>query len=304
MKINLPDDVLVYVERTFAQCNLAVSKKISKMPNVYESSLDHTFIDQISNHSAPVTFGSGWTVRLDTHFLGGGHHFGVWEIADIGFLVMFRRSGKLIRSKIALLQSKRLYPNEVDHCDEDNIHYYEVGFGRLFESEKSYLNVSSPRTFIFNQFSKYQALKKDDDQYLRIEDYERNTGIPVHYMLYHPLRVPSSSKVPRTTVRDPRGPNKVGCRIVRADSVRQALVSIDSRRVPCYDDLQLMLPEPFDSAEHKVGWRLEYFVSRLLVMCKEGYIADDPRDDGLDTVFRRRDAPISAAIAITFDSPE
>lgn len=304
MKINLPDDVLTYVERIFTQCNLAVSKKLSKMLNIYETNLDQTFIDHISNHAAPVTLGSGWTVRLDTHFLGGGRHFRSWEIADIGFLVMFRKSGKLVRSKVALLQSKRLYPIEVDHRDEDDLHNYVVGFERLFETEDSYLSVSSPRRFTFNQFSRYQALQKDNAQYRHIEEYERQFGIPVHYMLYHPLRIPSSGNIPRTTTRNPRGPNKVGCRIVRADSVRQALVSIDSRRVPCYDDLQLMLPEPFDSAEHKVGWRLEYFVSRLLVMCKEGYIADNPYDDGLTAVFRSRDGPISAAISITFNSPE
>lgn len=94
----------------------------------------------------------------------------------------------------------------------------------------------------------------------------------------------------------------MGCRIVRSESVRQALSSFDSRHVPRYGDLQVMLPAPFDSIE--IGWRLEYFVARLLVMCEEGYIADNPRDEGLDAVFRRRDAPISAAIAITFDSPE
>lgn len=302
MKINLPDDVLAYVERIFTQCNLAVSKKVSKMLNVYETSLDQTFIDQISNHAAPVTLGSGWTVRLDTHFLGGGRHFRSWEIADIGFLVMFRKSGKLVRSKVALLQSKRLYPIEVDQCDEDNLYNYLVGFERLFESDNSYLSVSSPRKFTFNRFSRYQALQKDNDQYRHIEEYEREFRIPVHYMLYHPLRIPSSGNVPRTTTRNPRGPNKVGCRIVRSESVRQALSSLDSGHVPCYRELQIMLQAPFDSTE--IGWRLEYFVARLLVTCEEGYIADNPRDDGLAAVFRRRDGPISAAIAITFDSPE
>ena len=160
MKINLPDDVLAYVERIFTQCNLAVSKKVSKMLNVYETNLDQTFIDQISNHAVPVTLGSGWTVRLDTHFLGGGRHFRSWEIADIGFLVMFTKSGKLVRSKVALLQSKRLYPIEVDRCDEDNLHNYVVGFRRLFESDNSYLSVSSPRKFTFNQISRYQALQR------------------------------------------------------------------------------------------------------------------------------------------------
>ncbi len=109
-QIYLPDDVLAFLENIFEACNLAVSRKISKMPNVHETSLDMTFIEHLSNYSAPVRLGSGWTVRLDTYYLGGGRHFGSWEIADIGFLVMFRQAGQFVRSKVALLQSKRLYP--------------------------------------------------------------------------------------------------------------------------------------------------------------------------------------------------
>jgi hypothetical protein len=67
----------------------------------------------------PRTLTSGWTVRIATHYLGGGRHYGEWngwerrwEVADIGVLVMFREAGKLRRTKVALLQSKRLYPDE------------------------------------------------------------------------------------------------------------------------------------------------------------------------------------------------
>ena len=301
-QIYLPDDVLAFLENIFEACNLAVSRKISKMPNVHETSLDLTFIEQLSNHSTPVRLGSGWTVRLDTHYLGGGRHFESWEIADIGFLVMFRHAGQLVQSKIALLQSKRLYPTEVDF-DEDQPLDYLRGFGRLFKSEETHLAVSEPRKFTFKQSSRYEALRKGDDQYERIEEYENSTGIPVHYMFYHPLRVPSSYNVPRTTTRNPRGPNTVGCRIVRSESVRQALRSFVSQRVPCYEDLQVGFPEPYNSAEHEVGWRLEHFVAHLLVTCEEGYIAQSRNDEGLFTVFNRRSGPISAAIGITFDAP-
>ena len=301
-QIYLPDDVLVFLENIFEACNLAVSRKISKMPNVHETSLDMTFIEQLSNYSAPVRLDSGWMIRLDTHYLGGGRHFGSWEIADIGFLVMFRQAGQLVRSKVALLQSKRLYPTEVDF-DEDQPLDYIRGFGRLFESEETHLAVSEPRKFRFKQTSEYKALRKGDDQYERIEEYENSTGIPVHYMFYHPLRVPSSYNVPRTTTRNPRGPNTVGCRIVRSESVRQALRSFVSPRVPCYGNLQVGLPEPYNATEHEVGWRLEYFVAHLLVTCEEGYIAQGRNDEGLFTVFNQRSGPISAAIGITFDAP-
>lgn len=301
-QIYLPKDVLAFLENIFEACNLAVSRKISKMPNVHETSLDMTFIEHLSNYSAPLRLDSGWTIRLDTHYVGSGHHYGSWEIADIGFLVMFRHAERVVRSKVALLQSKRLYPTEMDF-DEDQPLDYFVGFGRLYESEETHLAVSEPRRFAFRQSSRYEALRKGDNQYERIEEYENSTGIPVHYMFYHPLRVPSAYNIPRTTTRNPRGPNTVGCRIVRSESVRQALQSFDSPRVPCYEDLQVRLPEPYNSAEHEVGWRLEHFVAHLLVTCEEGYIAQDRNDEGLFTVLNRRSRPISAAIGITFDAP-
>ena len=302
-RIFLPDDVLEFLEKIFKKCNLAVSRKISKMPNVHETSLDMTFIEQLSNYSVPVRLNSGWTVRLETHFLGGGRHFGSWEIADIGFLVMFRRAEQLVRSKVALLQSKRLYPVEEDF-DEDELLCRLGGFGSLYESEETHLAASKLRKFTFKQASRYKALRKGDNQYERIEDFENNSGIPVHYMFYHPLRVPYSSNVPRTTARNPRRPNTVGCRIVRSESVRQALQNFSSQRVPCYGDLQFGLPEPYNSIEHEVGWRLEHFVAHLLVRCEEGYIAQDSNDVGLFTVFNERSGPISAAIGVTFDAPE
>ena len=250
--IHLPNDVLEYLARVFGQCNLAVSKKISKIPNIHESSLDMTLIEQLSNYSAPATLGSGWTVRIDTHYLGGGSHFGAWEIADIGFLVMFRRAGRLVRSKVALLQCKRLYPSEVDFDEATTVDYI-VGFAGLLESDDTFRSVASPRTFTFKQSSKYEALRKEDDQYQRIERFENHNGVPVHYLLYHPLRVPSSSNTPRTTTRTPRGPNRVGCRIVRSESVRQALTGFSPGYVPCYGDLRCMLPTPYDTPQHEVG---------------------------------------------------
>jgi hypothetical protein len=41
-----------------------------------------SFIEEVSQHSAPVAFSSGWLVRLETHFLGGDRYWGRWEIAE------------------------------------------------------------------------------------------------------------------------------------------------------------------------------------------------------------------------------
>jgi hypothetical protein len=65
-----------------------------------------TLIEQLSQYAAPFRFSSDWLVRLETHYLGGPRYWGIWEIADVGLLVVFRRKGVVERTKLALLQSK------------------------------------------------------------------------------------------------------------------------------------------------------------------------------------------------------
>jgi hypothetical protein len=79
-------------------------------PNAPEESLDLTWIEHMSRFSSPVTLDSGWLVKIETHYLGRMRHFRRWEIADIGRLVHLRLGEKGRTSKVALLQSKRLYP--------------------------------------------------------------------------------------------------------------------------------------------------------------------------------------------------
>lgn len=299
----IPQDVMDVLEGIFGDANERVARKMSGMPSVHETSLDLTLIEHLSNFSAPVTLGSGWTLRLDTHFLGGRRHFRSWEIADVGVLVMFRRGGRLVRSKVGLLQAKRLYPTEQDF-EEDEPFDYMVGFGQLLEKTESFLEVTEPRSFSFKRSSRYKALAIGDEQYRAIEDYEARYEIPVHYMLYHPLRVPSTTSVPRTSYRSPPGPCSAGCRVVPAVALRTALASRDHGYVPSYGDLEFSLTSPFDQPDHTCGWRLEHFVAQLLVTCEQGYIAETRSDEGLFQVFNRRSGPISAAIGVTFDAPD
>jgi hypothetical protein len=56
-----------------------------------------------------IRFGSHWTVRIDAHYIGGGRHYRTWEVADIGLMAIFRQGGKIQRSKLTFLQSKKLY---------------------------------------------------------------------------------------------------------------------------------------------------------------------------------------------------
>jgi len=302
--IPLPDDVVRLIREIFGECNLRVATKMSRIPTVHETSLDLTFIEHFSQVAVPITLPSEWTVRLDTHYLGGGRHFGAWEVADIGLLVIFRRAGHVVRSKVALLQAKRLYPIEQDFSEDKELDYM-IGFGRLYESDNQFAAVTTPRRFSFEEGCRYRTLVVDDQQYQAIRDYEKRYTIPVHYLLYHPLRVPSSTAIPLSSRRAPRGPLRVGCRVVRADLLRQALSKQAHGYVPSYGDLKYLLPTPYDEADHSPGWRLEYFVSELLSKCHEGHVTEEGlADEGLIAVFNRRTHPISAAVQITFDAPE
>src|SRR6266566_8321991 len=106
IKSLLPRDLVTWLQRVFQICNVSVSAKLSRIPTMHEAFLDLTLIECLTRVEAPVLFPSGWRITLETHFLGGFPMFRSWEIADIGFLLMLRRRGRLVRSKVALLQSK------------------------------------------------------------------------------------------------------------------------------------------------------------------------------------------------------
>jgi len=137
----IPDDVRDWVRHVFETCSSRTSRKISRIPTVHETSLDLTFIEHFSQFAAAVRLPSEWLIRVDTHYLGGGRHFGQWEIADIGLIVLFRRGGRLVRSKVALLQAKRLYPVEQDFSEDKPVDY-AVGFGRLLEPDEEFAQVT------------------------------------------------------------------------------------------------------------------------------------------------------------------
>jgi hypothetical protein len=305
----IPHDVRGWLSETFGACNERVSRLITDVPTTHETPLDMTFIQHFLSVSAPHVFPSGWTVEISTHYLGGGRHWAdwqdwprKWEIADIGFLVQFRQAGKLIRSKVALLQSKRLYADEL-HLDEDVPYDYMVGFGRLFKDDQPWSDVVAPRRFGFTDQSRYQALMTGPGQYAAIRDYEENRKVPVYYMLYNPTTIPTSTTVPITPGAASSGAIDVGCRIVPASQLRSLLTGTPDGSTPSYGDLSAGLPLPFDQQRHRAGWRLESFVVDLLLECEVGYVANSPSDGGLNYIFNRRSGPISAALALTLDAP-
>jgi hypothetical protein len=298
----VPADVRDWIRSVFRACNERTAAALATMPTTHESALDQAFIAEAAKFSAPVRFPSEWIVRIDTHFLGGGRHFGSWEIADIGVLLQFRRGGKLIKSKVLLLQSKRLYPTE-EAYEEDERADYEIGFARLFREDASFAAITTPRRFAFGDESKYAALLVGDGQYLAIDQYESEYGIPVHYLLYHPPHVPFETVLPRLAEVAATESVDVGARVLPAVQLRAALHGRTKGYAPTWADVKTLQPSLTAKTMSAPGWLVEEFIADLAVDCKVGHVAKSQKDSGLYHVFNRRSGPISAAIAVTFDAP-
>jgi hypothetical protein len=267
MALQIPNEVLDYVQRIFAQANRTVSRQLDTVPNTYETVLDQTLITALASGAVPVAVAPGWTVRLETHFLGGGRHFGSWEIADIGLLVTYRQYGLLLRTKLALLQAKRLYPIE-EAIEDYSARDYRRGFGRLFESHAAAAAASQPRNFTFLPESTYSQLMKGQDQYARIAQYESQLGIEVHYLLYNPSQIPLTVKVPLQGPSVTRA-HRVGVRVVNSAAIRKVLDKAPDGASPRYRDLVDRLPRPYGPKRNVAGHRLEVFVRRL-IRCRGG----------------------------------
>jgi hypothetical protein len=202
------------------------------------------------------------------------------------------------------LQSKRLYANRhKPETDEEKELYYTRGFGRMLTDDDKFEEMTRPKLFKFSEDSKYSALQKGSKQWVAVEAYEKQTEIPVYYLLYNPLTVPIDVPVPHPSGFRADGANDVGCRVVPCRSVRKMMTKAKADESPSYGGLVNKLAEPFDADSHRGGWRLEYFVVDLLLNCKTGRITDIRNDEGLYQVFNRRTGPIQAAISITIDAP-
>jgi hypothetical protein len=262
-----------------------------------------TLIEQLSHYAAPFRFSSDWLVRLETHYLGGPRYWGAWEIADVGLLVVFRRKGVVESTKIALLQSKRLYPTEAEAPAEDHPIDYQLGFGRLLQAEQEFKSTVQPRNFTFSNQSRYRALEYAGDQYKAILKYIGEEEIPVHYLFHNPLRLPSRATLPVEAAKNTAdsSPCEIGCRVVGAEVLDSRLKAVKLKKLenPSFAEVA-GTTETFDTA----CWRLEHFVADLVIGCQEGYRGgiNPMQDSKLFTVFSRRSGPISAAISITIDA--
>jgi hypothetical protein len=279
----------------FDLVNERVTARLDRMPTVHEESLDLAFIDAVLEAQGPHLSPCGTVVDIDVHFIGGGHHWDRWEIADIGLIVTFRRANVLLRTKVVLLQSKRLYPRQSELADVEGL-ARSGGFGSLVRPSSFASN--KPRTFRFDGSCRYKALQVGEPQWHAIRQYESRYGLPVHYMLYHPRTMPFEASIPVTIpVRQPAEPVRIGARVISAKRLRMRTANLPNGLAPSYSELTDEIGE--------VGIRLPDFVIDRVFACHEGYIADDvENDEGLQQVFYAREMPIAAAVRLDINLPD
>ncbi|MBX9599561.1 MAG: hypothetical protein K2X35_01105 [Bryobacteraceae bacterium] len=299
----IPEAVVDWIRDVFAQVNLRSSSTLSRIPTTWETTLDHGLIGHLAEFAAPFRFSSNWVVNLETHFIGGGRFWGSWEIADIGILIIFRQRGHILGTKLALLQSKRLYPDEIESATDALPIDYRVGFARLLATDSEYRSSVKTRAFHFSRDSRYRALEFAAQQYSAILDYTNKHGIPVHYQLYNPVEIPWMTELPA----DANGPAPVtavtvGCRVINAVVLHEKLqrAALSKGQHPSFVQVAGM-PKGWE----KEFWSLQHFVADLVIGCKEGYLAgtNPVEDEGLFRVFNLRSGPMSAAISINIDAP-
>lgn len=301
MNLKIPRDVKQFVRRHFAECNRSVSKNLTVFPAIQEESLDMNLLSYWSGCQQPVKLKSGWIVRFDAYFVGGGRHWDTWEIADIGVLIIFRKNAKVIRSKMAFLQSKKLYPNQLSYKKVDP-RIVGFGMGRLLVPNEVHEEIVSPRLLQFKEDSRYTAFKKNDDQQVAMESFGKKFDMKLYYLFYNPLSIPHTAKVP--VEGEPKlGKNKIGCRVVPKQVLDEALSDYPDLHSPSYGDVKYMLSGEFLKPKHDAGWRLEYFIVDLLLSCKEGVVDDSPNYEKFVNIFNARTRPMASSLSITIDAP-
>lgn len=302
----IPDDVVAWFRSIFASANRRVCERLVNLPNVRETSLDDGLIEALIPDSAPMLLPSGAIVRMDTHNIGGLRRLGGppwdwdypmrrrWETADIAILVFVYRGDTMVAKKIGLLQSKRLYPENNDVEAEDEIGFM-YGMNAFLRREGQQAAAALHRGFVFNDACIYGAIHTGGPQLRSINDLNRDFGKAVYYLLYNPPHMPCSIEYPlRQRIRVNEA--IVGCRVLDADEVHDALVGLADGESPTYAMLR--------HAGATSDWPLETWAADLLLACQVGEQFDDTRDDRVRYFLERRSGPIGAAVAASITLPD
>lgn len=300
----IPDDVVRWFRGIFAEANRRVCERLANVPNIRETSLDDGLIEALIPDTAPRLLPSGAIVRMDTHNIGGLRRisrlhwdFPVrrrWETADIAVLVFIYRRETLVAKKIGLLQSKRLYPENNDVEEDDEVNFL-FGMNAFIRREGSQAVATLHRDFAFGETCIYGAIQAGSDQVASIDQLNRDFGKAVYYLLYNPHAVPLSVTYP-LQARIRADQPVVGCRVFDAKEIHEALSDLVEGASPTFAMVS--------RAAVASGWRLETWAADLLLTCQVGQPFDNSRDGDVRYFLERRSGPIGAALAVSITLPD
>jgi hypothetical protein len=208
----------------------------------------------------------------------------------------------LVRRKVALLQSKRLYPTTGDVAVLERYDYM-IGMARLGERDENAPSMLATRRFTFNEGCRYGALVSGDNQQSAIVGHIAQYGLPVFYLLYNPPQSPMTVDLPLTANAEQRDDPALGARIIPVAPMFAVLNAAGAGYKPSLADTRDLLTGHPNGAD-TFGWRLEHFMADLLLGCREGRRFDESNREALDALFYRRSGPIAATIAVTVEIPD
>jgi hypothetical protein len=300
--VDIPPEILDWFREVFASANRRLCEKIRNVPAIPEPHLDTTLVEHLSGFAAPRRFPTDWVIQIDTHYIGGLRHFHRrWEIADIGVLIFYQQRGRLVRRKVALLQSKRLYPRNADVQVLERYDYM-IGMARLGERDERAPSMLVRRQFEFGEDCRYGALVAGDEQHVAIAAHIERYGFPVFYLFYNPPNVPLAVELPLALNAVQTVDPALGARVIPTSRIFELLDAQGDGYRPTRGDTRKLMAAADVADDY--GWRLEHFMSDLLLGCQEGRRFSDDDREAIDALFYRRSGPIAATIAVTVEVPD
>lgn len=300
----LPQSVFTHIRNVFSNANTKITKTVSQQPNLHEPHLDQLLVSGLTEFGGPyvVQDKDKWVVTVQAEMFGGHRLYGLWEVADIAFFISIRHKKIIQKVKVGLLQSKRLYPREIKNASKFPLTAIDRAF--LHNKPEKLGLWERSKLFHFDESCKYLAAL-DKQQVEAIQGFYKKSNIPVDYLLYNPWQIPFNIRLPQTSIPSFGSSPSLGMRVVYADIVNK-FVQINNK-APSFRDVKeafakLQQNQRFGFDEP--GWRIENWVSDLLLSCKLGYLADDYKDENITTYLFGRNRPISAAVSVAIDAPK
>ncbi|MGE4248498.1 MAG: hypothetical protein AB7F09_03860 [Parvibaculaceae bacterium] len=238
--------------------------------------MDQVLIGSLSGSAPRYIHIDDIEVTITAHFLGSRALHGRKEVADIAILASLTQYGRT-QEKIALIQTKRLYPEPVT--------------GPTAAGHRSY--------YEFNADCEYKALLPASSQVDAIDKFHKELGVDVFYGLYNPVQFLSPAYPYPLDYHDTTAINQatnwIGCRIMPAAEVHATLHKLG--RQPSYHELFLPNAKLKDG-KPATAWRLETFVAGELMRCRQGNLLSKSRHAKIYRLLLDRERPIASLVEI------